>query len=263
MRRRLRTLLALSAVSLTLSLVAGSAGAITFGTVDSENRFDEVGALVGNFPGLGRRAICSGTLIEDDVFLTAAHCIASLEANGSTGTFVSLSPRFDPSDTDAHLPGEAFAHPGYNHDLADLHDIAVVLLDEPVSGVDPARLAGAEYLTERKSTLRSQRFVAVGYGQVRDTKREGPNALMPSGGVRRFAEQGFLSLQRAWLNLNMNPSTGSGGTCFGDSGGPHFHRGVLVSITILGDSVCRATDKTYRVDSASARAFLDDFVDLP
>jgi hypothetical protein len=58
-----------------------------------------------------------------------------------------------------------------------------------------------------------------------------------------------------------------GGTCFGDSGGPHFlgdaGSNLLVSTTITGDAMCRATDKTYRLDTASARAFLDDFVVLP
>jgi hypothetical protein len=37
----------------------------------------------------------------------------------------------------------------------------------------------------------------------------------------------------------------------------------VVSITITGDTFCRATDATYRTDTASARAFLDDFVTLP
>jgi hypothetical protein len=32
-----------------------------------------------------------------------------------------------------------------------------------------------------------------------------------------------------------------------------------VSITVNGDVVCKATDKTYRVDTAAARDFLDDF----
>ena len=36
------------------------------------------------------------------------------------------------------------------------------------------------------------------------------------------AVQEALSLNKAWLELSMNPSTGNGGTCFGDSGGPHF-----------------------------------------
>jgi secreted trypsin-like serine protease len=65
----------------------------------------------------------------------------------------------------------------------------------------------------------------------------------------------------------MNQATGDAGTCFGDSGGPHFLGGatsnLVVSITVTGDTMCKATDTTYRVDTASARAFLDDFVTLP
>ncbi len=38
---------------------------------------------------------------------------------------------------------------------------------------------------------------------------------------------------------------------------------LLVSLTVTGDAVCRATDKTYRLDTAAARDFLDDFVTLP
>ena len=37
-----------------------------------------------------------------------------------------------------------------------------------------------------------------------------------------YALQSALNLEKAWLLLSMNPSTGSGGTCYGDSGGPHF-----------------------------------------
>jgi hypothetical protein len=101
---------------------------------------------------------------------------------------------------------------------------------------------------------------------VRETKKTGPHAFFFDA-IRRYALQSFLSLQKSWLTLNMNPSTGSGGTCYGDSGGPHFLGGVtsnlLVSITVTGDAMCRATDKTYRLDTASARAFLDDFVAVP
>ena len=65
----------------------------------------------------------------------------------------------------------------------------------------------------------------------------------------------------------MNPSTGSGGTCYGDSGGPHFlgDSNLVVSITVTGDAPCRATDVTYRLDTPWARAFLGQFpgVSLP
>jgi hypothetical protein len=59
------------------------------------------------------------------------------------------------------------------------------------------------------------------------------------------------------------------GTCYGDSGGPHFvgagasETNMVVSVTVTGDAWCRATDKTYRLDTASARDFLGDFVVLP
>ena len=49
-------------------------------------------------------------------------------------------------------------------------------------------------------------------------------------------------------------------------GGPNFvvldGEWVLASTTITGDVPCYATNVTYRLDTASARAFLDDFVDL-
>jgi hypothetical protein len=38
---------------------------------------------------------------------------------------------------------------------------------------------------------------------------------------------------------------------------------LVVSITITGDAMCRATDKTYRIDTAAAREFLARFVALP
>lgn len=77
-----------------------------------------------------------------------------------------------------------------------------------------------------------------------------------------FVEQHVLSLTNAWVTFNQIPTTGGGGTCFGDSAGPHFNAaGRIVAITSRGDSVCRATDKSYRVDTVQARSFLDDFLD--
>lgn len=67
----------------------------------------------------------------------------------------------------------------------------------------------------------------------------------------------------------MTEPTGDGGTCYGDSGGPHFihldgqETDIIASITVTGDAPCKATDKTYRMDTESARSFLDNYVDLP
>jgi hypothetical protein len=77
------------------------------------------------------------------------------------------------------------------------------------------------------------------------------------------------ALNKNWLRLSMNPALGDGGTCYGDSGGPNFlgagdtETKMIVGITSTGDTVCRATNVTYRVDTPSARAFLGLYVALP
>jgi hypothetical protein len=69
----------------------------------------------------------------------------------------------------------------------------------------------------------------------------------------------------AWLRISMNPSTGDGGTCYGDSGGPNFlgTTNVVAALTVTGDAVCRATNVDYRLDTDSARRFLAQYVGLP
>ena len=52
-------------------------------------------------------------------------------------------------------------------------------------------------------------------------KQTGPNSFFFDG-ARRFVSQSFNPITKVWLKLEMNPLKGSGGTCFGDSGGPHF-----------------------------------------
>jgi endonuclease/exonuclease/phosphatase family metal-dependent hydrolase len=38
---------------------------------------------------------------------------------------------------------------------------------------------------------------------------------------------------------------------------------IVVSVTVTGDMNCKATDKTYRLDTQAARSFLAEFVTLP
>lgn len=255
-------------VAVAAMLAAPTGQAISMGQLD-RNRHPEVGALVAAYGDNGEKdVLCSGTLIASDVFLTAAHCTAYLESIGIRAhqVWVTFDPVFD---EDATLyRGTYHTNPEYGGGENDTHDLAVVILDEPISGIEPARLPERGLLAEMKASgeIRDQVFTAVGYGTVRDVKTGGPNAMYWDP-KRRFAEQYFLSLHTAWLTLSENPSTGSGGTCFGDSGGPHFLGGPesneLVSITVTGDAMCRATDTTYRLDTLSARRFLSHFVALP
>jgi hypothetical protein len=256
----------------SLVLTAGMGQAITFGQPDGD-RHPNVGALLADWDpdSPGPDILCSGTLIDERVFLTAAHCTAFLESEGIAQVWVTFAPAYDEDATSLAglFAGTYVTHPefGAAGGGSDSHDIAVVLLERS-PGITPAVLPAAGLLDRLKANheLDDRIFTAVGYGTVREDKTGGPHALFFDG-IRRYALQSALNLEKSWLLLSMQPSTGNGGTCFGDSGGPHFLGGVqsnlIVSTTITGDAMCRATDKTYRLDTAAAREFLDDFVALP
>ncbi|HSK16674.1 MAG TPA: trypsin-like serine protease [Gaiellaceae bacterium] len=264
------TLAGLAALAAAI-LVAGPAGAITFGKPDG-NLHPYVGALLADYdeesPGLD--LLCSGTLIAPRVFQTAGHCTDFFASIGiePADVWVTFDPAYDEdSAVNTVHRGTYTTHPDFGYSgpggSSNPFDLAVVVLDA-APGPAPAELPRVGLLDGLKASgaLKSRPFTAVGYGTVREDKRTGPNAFFFDG-IRRYALQSYQSLQPAWLTLSMQPSTGDGGTCYGDSGGPHFLGGktsrLLVSLTVTGDAMCRATDKTYRLDTTWARDFLEQF----
>jgi hypothetical protein len=264
-----RALVVLSLAGL-VSLAGSPAGAIVYGQPDG-NRHPNVGTMVVEFEG-ERFSVCSGTLIAPTVFMTASHCTAFVEQDlGTRRVWVSFDPVFDP-DTSTLYAGTTHTHPEFGFSgtggFSDPHDIAVIVLDSAPAGITPAQLPTLGLLSQLKASgeLRDRTFTAVGYGAVRESRKTGPQGVLDNT-ERRFGLQTMKALRPFWLQLSMNQATGDAGTCYGDSGGPHFLGGatsnLVVSITVTGDTMCKATDTTYRVDTASARAFLDDFVTLP
>ena len=262
MKRKL--IIAVSVIAAALLLATPVSG-ITFGHPDGEGH-PNVGAMIVQEPDGVMYLYCSGTLISPTVFLTAAHCTAAAAFYGANphDAYVTFDPVYDENAT--LYRGTYHLNPNYGHDAHDANDVAVITLDEPITGIEPATLPTAGQLDEMKKDheLKGQRFVTVGYGTLRDDKTKGPHSL-DGYGERYYAEQTFQALKPYWLQISMNPSTGSGGTCYGDSGGPHFlgNTDMVVSLTVTGDAWCRATDVTYRLDTDSARSYLEDFVDLP
>jgi hypothetical protein len=247
------------AVAVLFLLIGPQAQAITYGEPDG-NRHPSTGALLApQAYSDGTWVSCTGTLISPTVFLTAAHC--DWEVDRLRVTFASTYVE----GKSAAYWGTWHADPAYNQAQSDTHDIAVVVLDKPVKGITPARLPAANSLANLTG---SQRFTPVGYGAQEVKSGPGGKQFVYSD-VRYMATGTLNSINPTWLRISMNPARGDGGTCYGDSGGPNFlgagttETNIVASTTITGDMFCRSTNVTYRMDTPSARDFLDDYVTLP
>jgi secreted trypsin-like serine protease len=264
------------AAALALLGIATPASAITFGQPDGTTH-PFVGSMVVSIPDEGVFQWCSGTLIAPQVFLTASHCTAPVDSflanNPGSAFYVTFDPVIDTTgQTGTFYTGTPHTNPLYGSGGAnDPHDVAVITLDQ-APPITPAELAGAGLLDAMKAdhSILTARFTAVGYGTTRESMQKGWQGILDNI-ERQYADQSFWSLTSAWVNFTMLPTgaNDSGGTCYGDSGGPHFvhqdavETDIVVAITITGDAQCKSLDKDYRVDTSAARDFLGQFVALP
>jgi hypothetical protein len=254
-----RLAVALSVVAILSLALVPSADAITYGVPDG-TAHPSTGALLAQvaYPD-GTWALCSGTLISPTVFLTAAHC-----DDGVTRMQVTFDTSYDRATGTAYW-GTWHADPLFNQSTSDPHDIAVVVFDAPIPGITPARLPAANSLD---NLPKNQQFTSVGYGAQSVSKGKGGKTFNYAD--VRWAGVGTLNtVTKSWLKISQNPSQGNGGTCYGDSGGPNFlgagssATDIVAGTTITGDTWCHSTNVDYRMDSASARAFLGQYVTLP
>lgn len=247
-----------SALAAAGALLVGTAQAITWGTADNHEH-PNVGALVGQFSS-GTYPYCSGTLISPTVFLTAAHCDL-----GTARVTVTFDEAWHDGGT-LHA-GTYIANPAYSKRQNDPGDLAVVIFDEPVAGIAPARLPT---LGQFERIGKDQKFTAVGYGgQERTIGKGGP--VIPYLDAREKSTEEFNSVGPGYIRLSQNAAKGDSGACYGDSGGPNFlgspstgdATDIIAGTTITGDMQCVATNVIERLDTPASRDFLSLFVDLP
>lgn len=272
-------LAALVALIAMLSL-AVPASAVTGGEPDG-NRHPNVGLILFYQPD--GRFRCTATLVSPTLVLTAAHC-----TQGTLGktlvTFTSVIAEqppapfptaADPSKgytakelTDAgYLSGTAYTHPDYSDftDLKNWNDVGVIVLDKPVSGITPAKIAPARYLDQYQQPLLNKTiFTFVGYGTEVRKPDSGPQKPQPMSYplLRRFADSQGQKLTDQILQANGNPNDthGTGGTCFGDSGGPGFLNGYIVTVTSYGyTDNCRYLGGYQRVEIPGVQKWLATF----
>jgi hypothetical protein len=240
MRPLLRALLAATAVALTL---ASPSAAILDGTPDTAHPY--VGILVTEIDD-ELVPVCSGFLVSPTVFVTAGHCVDDL--GGVLPAFVSFDQAFTP-DSALH-PGTAVPNPRFGSAGPNSHDVALVLLDDPVTDRGYAQLPTPNRLA---SVPRSSSLTVVGYGA---NARHGNDLEFRL--VRSFGEARLVKAEKKFAHLRM-----STGICFGDSGGPVLlgtsHTAVAVN-SFVSNRQCAGNSFAYRLDTAEAMDFLAPYL---
>ena len=283
MRSRLQAVLAALLLALLAGLAtAGPAAAVTGGEADG-NRHPNVGLILFYSPD--GRFRCSATLVTSTVLLTAAHCTADtlgrtlvdfrsvVAEKPPTGYPVAAGSGYTQAEIEdaGFLSGTAYAHPAYSNftDLDNWNDVGVIVLDRPVTGIVPATLAPQNYLDGyAQPVLNKTLFTSVGYGTEVRKPATGPQKPTAETYplIRRFADQPGQKLtdQVLQLNGNINDNRGTGGTCFGDSGGPTFLNGYVVTVTSYSyTNNCRYLGGYQRVDIEVVQNWLATFGVFP
>jgi hypothetical protein len=263
---RQRVLAAVVAVGLCFAAV-GPVAAILWGQPD-QGRHPYV-AMLAAFSADGTYAWrCTGSLVSSTVVVTAGHCTYGAASVRVHLEEVVAEPGYrDPAKGLVGTPhtDPLFVGPGGSL-VGEVHDLGVVVLAQPVALARYARLptqGSLEGLVPRAGGPGAT-LTVVGYG-LQDVR-----PVVVAETRRLVAEVRVLGLANALTGdaqlMTTNANGTGGGICYGDSGGPYLHSGdTLVAVTKWGLNLrnCAGTGLAYRIDTASARAFLGRFVALP
>jgi hypothetical protein len=241
---------------------------------------------------------CTGSLLSDDLFLTAGHCVSEpLPEGGDEVAFVRIwfTEGDEIIDTDpqylANLAAgaedlcegvEGYPCGGYSAEgtpealsgwtgqltIPQTYDLGLVHITEWVEGeyrpTTYGEVAPVGYLDALAADAPKGKgnieFTVVGYGL--QSVKPVESAIKQ----RMVGTVSFVNLRSAlaggWnLHYSNNPGQGhggSGGTCFGDSGGPVISEdGYIVAVnSFVLNSNCNGAGFGYRVDTQLAHDFI-------
>lgn len=210
---------------------------------------------------------CSGTLIAPKVVLTAGHCAG--EPGEFSGMRIFTESNVQDGNNNYPFAGpntiEAAswqAHPQFTEAAFYLHDVGVITLTKAVrlGAGQYGKLPAVNQLDALKPSSATV-FTAVGYG----LQQINP-VFVQADLIRMFAEPHLLQINTGFtgsysLLLSNNASTG--GTCFGDSGGPNYlgSSNVVAGVTSFGiNGNCAGTGGVFRLDKQDVVNFVNRFL---
>ena len=254
------------------------ANAIEFGRPavengQQDNAYNNVGALAFDVDGpMGPEppsGICSGFIISDRAFVTAAHCIetgkffgalswaVTLEAGSQDypvyrpGIFTGGNLRDFPIQVETIPAIAVHPHPLYDN-TTYANDVAVLEFPAGTFNVAPVRLVRPGLLRwlKRLRILEKLSVGVVGYGAI-GFDVEAFGFSMPGYRVRGFSS--IAGVTRSRLTLEPTPVLDAG-LLPGDSGSPQFVLGRAVSLSSVPGF------GEQRLDTPAVRWFLTPFI---
>ncbi len=257
-----------------LLLVTPGVGAITWGVPDN-GEHPHVGTLLFVQNGVGYYS-CSGTLLSPTVMLTAGHCVEGA-GNVNDVTYVrfeenALAGLAEAKSLDQWLRKDwikakaVIPHPQYD-DFAEFpltYDVGLVILSKPVNLPVYGQLPPENLL----ATLgpKDDSFTVVGYGShgVLVPLQELNDDYARYKGTVSLIEINSTFAGGASAKFTNNPGggNGSGGSCFGDSGGPVFwgNSNTIGAIVSWGITPCVGVDYQFRMDTPTALNFVRQYL---
>jgi Trypsin len=266
------TLAVLVAVALA---VAVPASAITNGQPDG-NAHPYVGLVVFDVVNDEGEQVpshrCSGSLLTPTVFLTAGHCTdGTVAARVWFDEIVQGNPEYPFSGATSY-DGTPHTNPGFCIGCGKglpgfaIRDVGVVVLTEPVPVAAVSEYAELPDAGLVDTLANKTPVTLVGYGVQTQLHGGGP-PVWTGPRVRLQAPSelvsGNFTHADEFLKLALNPGGGSGGTCFGDSGGPDL---LGTSNTVLGvnsyvtNSNCSGVGYSSRVDIPEVLEWIEAFM---
>ena len=248
-----------------LQRVSSNPASITDGTLDG-NRHPAVVLIImdiGGHPAFR----CSGTLIAPKVVLTAGHCAG--EPGEFSGLRVFTESDVENGNNNYPFPGpntveavEWHSHPLFTENAFFLHDVGVVVLSKAVklASNQYGRLPAAGQLDALKPSAATT-FTSVGYG----LQLINPVHIEQEK-IRMFAEPHLVQINTGFtgsFSMLLSNNASTGGTCFGDSGGPNYlgSSNVVAAVTSFGiNNNCAGTGGVFRLDKSDVIDFVNQYL---
>jgi secreted trypsin-like serine protease len=259
----LRKAIALIAVLAAAIFVVPASQAITHGELDG-NGHPQVVLVLMEVDGVPAFR-CSGTLLSPTIVVTAGHCTDRGEFSGIrifAESNVDADPTYPgPGGPNTYEASDFTSHPQYDPVLFFLHDVGMIKLATPVAGVSTFGAVPGVNSLDGLSPRRSTTFTSVGYG----VQRINP-AQLQSERVRMVAHPKLDQINTGFtgdFSLLLSNNAATGGTCFGDSGGPNFlgSSDVIAGVTSFGlNGTCGGTGGVFRLDRQNVLDFINNFI---